>query len=404
MSDEITTVENEEQNVAKQGYSNEAYQSLSLRYSVDKYSLLMEVREGKKPKSALIDDAKEFLEQFGTGLGVTEENEDELIDAILDNFLGYGILTDLIEDDTVSDINIIGSKSIIIKRKGKRMMSGIEFPSENAYQRFIDTLCTKNKVNTSTRHATSRFTDNLTSDRAILRFSLVTPFLTTDKSYKVYIRKTLKDFPEIEDLIKEEMLDERIAKRLIDNFSEASILICGGVSSGKTTLLNALKEKIPNDKMALVIQQAEELTSKGGKMMTFLHTVEGSMESDVRYDLEELSTLGLTLDTDYFIVGEIKGAETTHIMKCSNTGGICAGTIHSNSPEEALDRMVDFSLHARGNAYTKPELMDMLKLFRTIVYMKNFKVQRISEVRGITDGKIEYECIYDRKLGIDKLD
>lgn len=387
--------------------NKDAYNALSLRYTADKLDLLFAVRDGKKKKEDLIEDAEEFLKDYGENWGVNVEDETEinlLTDTLCDNLLGYGILTDLIEDDTISDINILAYDSVIIKRNGKREMSDVRFGSQEEFQRFIDGVCTRNKVNTSTRHATSRFTDNSTSDRAILRFSLVTPFLTSDKVYKAYIRKTLKDFPEIPDLIRVGMLDERIANRLIKNFSESSMLFCGGVSSGKTTIFNALKEIVCKDKMTLVIQQAEELTTKRCRMMTFLHTVEGSMESDVRYDLEELSTLGLTLDTDMFLVGEIKGAETTHILKCSNTGAVCGGTIHSNTPEEALDRMVDFSLHAKGNAYTKPELLDMLKSFRTMVYMKDYKVQRISEVVSVVDGKITYKCIYDRSLGIDELD
>ena len=389
-------------------YNEEAYKALALRYTMEKSQLLFDVRDGKKKKEDLLEDATDFLEEYGAGFTGFDSRDkkavEKLITHLCDNLLGYGILTELIADDTISDINILRWDTIIIKRKGKRYLADIKFDSPEAYQRFVDGICTRNHVNTSTRHATSRFTDNKTSDRAILRFSLVTPFLTSDGVYKVFIRKTLKDFPELKDLMAEDMLDQRIADRLLSNFRTSSMLICGGVSSGKTTLLNALKEEIDSDKMVLVIQQAEELTSKKRKMISFLHSVEGSMESDVRYGLEELSNLGLTLDTDVFIIGEIKGAETTDLLKCSNTGGICAGTIHSNSPEEALDRVIDYSLHAANNAYTKSELVDMLKSFKTMVFMKNYKVARISELKGVENGKPEYRCIYDREKGIDYLD
>lgn len=388
-------------------YSQTAYTALMNHLSGDKYQLLLDVKDGKKSKEDLREEAEKFLDEYGDGLDIDlndEKKVNQLIDVVFDNILGYGILTDIIEDDTVSDINILNFDRIILKRKGKRVVSDIKFASAEAFQRFVDGICTRNRINTSTRHATSRFTDNRTSERAILRFSLVTPFLTSDKEYKIYIRKTLKDFPEVEDLIKEGMMTERVAKKIEKNFNEASTLFCGGVSSGKTTILNAMKERIAKDKMVLVIQQAEELTTKTHPMMTFLHSVEGSMESDVRYDLEELSTLGLTLDTDYFVIGEIKGAETTHLLKCSNTGCIATGTIHANTPEEALDRVIDFSLHAEGNAYTKSELVDMLASFRTMIFMKNFKVERISELESVIDGKMKFKCVYDRTKGIDLLD
>lgn len=368
----------------------ETYNALMNTYTKDKYELIFDIREKRKTVDDFKQDALAFIHQYYP----MEEDAEGVVNSLAENLFGYSVLTPLIEDKDISDIKIHAYNNIIIKKKGRRYESDLHFENEEQYKRFIEAVITRNKVNASNVNAITRFTDKDTFDDFILRFTLVTPFITSNHEYVLTIRKHLKDFPEIEDLVQEEMMPPEIADYLLNTMKHSSILICGAMSSGKTTFLNALKERIPRDKSVVVIQQAEELASKNHPDMIMLHSIEGRSESDTRYNLQDLTIAALTLDVQYTIVGEIKGAEAAYLLNAANTGTVCMGTIHAESASEALDRIVDYAISS--SSYSKREMMSMLKSIRTIVFLKNFKIAEIDEVEDYNaqTEKMSYRPVY----------
>jgi len=358
----------------------------------DKSKILFDVRDGKADKKTLEDSV------HATVMNMFDPSEaDEVTKAIMDNVLGYNVLTDIIFDKDITDIKVHDWNHIVVKRNGKHEVSPVTFHDPADYQRFIDGVITRNKVNASTQNAIQRFTDTKSMEDIILRFTLVTDFLTSNKVPCLVIRKVLINFLSMDDIVKKEVMPPEVNQYLKRCWKEGSVLVCGANASGKTTLLNAMKEEIPPDKSVLVIQQAEELTTKDHPDMLFLHSFEGVGENAVRYDLKDLSIAGLTLDIEYFIIGEVKGAEAMYLLNAAYTGSICGATVHSNNSETALDKIVDYALYV--SSYSKAELMNMLTGFKTIVFMAHFKVREISRVLGVEDGKIVYEPIFRQGLG-----
>jgi pilus assembly protein CpaF len=196
------------------------------------------------------------------------------------------------------------------------------------------------------------------------------------------------------ELIDRKMLDRTTAELLTLRFRQGSTLICGGNSSGKTTLLNALKETLPDDMAILVTQQADELTTKFHPDMMFLHSLPGSSERQVSYDLKHISIAGLTMDVDFFIVGEVKGAEALYLLNAAYTGQICAATIHAPSADKAPNKLVDYAMY--DSRYSRNELMKMMDCFSTLVYMDHYKVNQIYISRGWSEAK--QDLMYERIL------
>lgn len=190
------------------------------------------------------------------------------------------------------------------------------------------------------------------------------------------------------------MLDRKTAELLVKRFAEGSTLICGGNSSGKTTLLNALKETLPDNMAILVAQQADELTTKYHPDMMFLHSLPGSGESQVSYDLKNISIAGLTMDVDFFIIGEIKGGEALYLLNAAYTGQICAATIHAPSADKAANKLVDYAMY--DSRYSRDELMKMMDCFKTLIFMEHYKVKQVYSGVGWNEEKHELE--YERLL------
>lgn len=365
-------------------------------YTSVKQPVLMKMRREVISKDDFMVDVKK---QMVTYYHPSESVLAEALTLFEQYVFGYSILTSLIADPDISDIRCISYSDIRVKRRGKREAAGIQFRSEHEFNHFIELIATKNQVNISNLNAIQRFTDNSSNPDYILRFTVIMPLLNTYGQPYLHIRKVPKNFPEIPDLIKAGMLTRQMADELIGRFRTGSTLICGGNSSGKTTLLNALKETLPENMSVIVTQQADELTTKRHPDMMFTHSLPATGESVVTYDLKDISIAGLTMDVDFFIVGEIKGDEAAYLLNAAYSGQICAGTLHAPAADKAIDKIIDYALYT--GHYTKDELLKMLACFRTLIYMEDYRVMQVYEVVGWNPElkDLEYRPIYDKKRG-----
>lgn len=352
-------------------------QELVEDYTTGKQQSLMQMKKGQLTKEAFLEEAARHIAAY---YDLTKEQGEKLLDSFEQYIFGYSRLSALIDDRTISDIRVVGYDNIRIKRKGRRMAADAAFASPGEYRQFIDYIATRNQVNISNLNAIQRFTDNESHPDFILRFTISMPLVNTYEEPYLCIRKVPKTFPQVKELIEQGMLDRETAELLVGRFREGSTLICGGNSSGKTTLLNALKETLPDNMAVLVTQQADELTTRFHPDMMFLHSLPGSGEQQVSYGLEEISIAGLTMDVDFFIIGEVKGAEALYLLNAAYTGQLCAATIHAPSADKAPDKLVDYAMYA--SRYSRDELMKMMDCFRTLVFMEHYRVKEIFECGG----------------------
>ncbi|MDE6015156.1 MAG: Flp pilus assembly complex ATPase component TadA [Acetatifactor sp.] len=388
--------ENEKQNKgvtevhAAESYVTEGLRQLVDDYLTQKQTSLIQMRRGELSREAFLQEAAAHLERRGLAVG---KLADQILAAFEQYIFGYSKLSPLIDDRSVSDIRVISHDNIRIKREGRRMDAGLCFADEKEYRQFIDYIAAKNQVNISNLNAIQRFTDTESHPDFILRFTLSMPLVNTYSEPYLCIRKVPRFFPQIRELIDRQMMCEETAELLIQRFRRGSTIICGGNSSGKTTLLNALKETLPDDMAVLVTQQADELTTMAHPDMMFLHSLPGSRESHVNYDLKHISIAGLTMDVDYFIIGEIKGEEALYLLNAACTGQLCAATIHASSADRAADKLVDYAMYA--SRYSRDELMRMMDCFQTFVFMERFRVRNIYACKGWSEekGRLIYERI-----------
>ena len=346
-------------------------------YSTKQQPSLIQMKKGLLSRESFLEEAAGYARLT---YGVSREEADGLTALFEQYIFGYSRISPLIDDPEVSDIRIVSHDNIRIKKSGRRMDAGIGFLSEKEYRQFVDYVATKNQVNISNLNAIQRFTDADSHPDFILRFTVSMPLVNTYSEPYLCIRKVPRDFPEMEELIGRGMLSRELAQLLICRFRGGSTLICGGNSSGKTTLLNALKETLPDDVAILVTQQADELTTKRHPDMMFLHSLPGSGESQVSYDLKNISIAGLTMDVDFFIIGEVKGDEALYLLNAAYTGQLCAATLHAPAADRAVDKLVDYAMY--GSRYSRDELMKMMECFTTLVFMEKYRVKQVFANRG----------------------
>lgn len=365
-------------------------ESLINDYITQKGTRLLALKKGTLSRELFIREVGEYIR---SQYHLSAEEQKRLTERFEEFVFGYSRLTPLIDDPEISDIRVVSFDCIRIKKNGRRMDSGIAFKDEKEYKQFIDYVAMKNQANISNLNAIQRFTDTESHPDFILRFTVSMPLVNCFSEPYLCIRKVPKTFPLMSELIKREMLNRETAELLISRFRSGSVLVCGGNSSGKTTLLNALKETLPDDVAILVAQQADELTTMYHPDTMFLHSLPSGSESYVNYDLKNISIAGLTMDIDYFIIGEIKGAEALYLLNAACTGQICAATIHSTSADRAADKLVDYAMYE--SRYSRNELMRQMDCFSTLVFMKDYKVKQIFFCNGWDEKRkeLKYEQI-----------
>ena len=238
------------------------------------------------------------------------------------------------------------------------------------------------------------FTDINFCKDYILRFNICLPEINTSGVPCVHIGKVPKDKITLKDLIDEKMLDERIAAYLIDKVKTSKGIIYSGPSrSGKTTLMNALLDYIPKTDSINCMQESDEMYTNVHPNAYMQHIKKDAYGKEV-IGLSELGQNSLVCDAQYFIIGEIKGAEARSMLRASNTGHKCWCSVHSASSKETIPRIADYI--KLGADYSLQEAERMLKDFEIVIYLEDYKVREIMEIKGYDEEKksLIYNPVY----------
>ena len=344
----------------------------------------------------------EFMAIMKEALREKTDDEEKIAKTLklLERYIwGYYIIEDFLNDDTISDIKIYSEDNIRLKQKGKRHGTDIRFRDRQDYLKFIDNVCTRNKVSLSDINAISIFTDITGNDRARLRFNITGAIINSSSCPVVYIRKILKNKKDLMTLTTAEenhMVPLGLVPYLKKIAKESpGILFIGKGASGKTTLMNALIDEIPFDKSGAVIQESDECFTDKHPDMMFQHIVTSQGEGKINYYLKRLGTNGLLTDLDYYIIGDIQGDEAKTFMDAAYTGHQCWTSCHGQSSTEGMNKLIDYIV--RATKYTRKEVITMLTSMKVVIFLKNYAIEEISEIRGIDEsGEFIYEKVYDR--------
>ena len=265
-------------------------------------------------------------------LSVAEQNQ--LITEICDDILGYGPLEPLLARDDIADIMVNGAKHVFIETNGKMQKTNIRFRDNtqlmNICQRIVSQV--GRRVDEASTICDARLLDGS-------RVNVIAPPLSIDGP-ALTIRKFKKDKLRLEDLVNFKSISPAGAKVLqIIGACQCNIVISGGTGSGKTTLLNALTGFIHPDERIITCEDAAELQLQQPHVVR-LETRPPNLEGKGKVTMADLVKNCLRMRPERIIVGEVRGPEAFDLLQAMNTGHDGSmGTLHANSPREALSRL-----------------------------------------------------------------
>lgn len=187
----------------------------------------------------------------------------------------------------------------------------------------------------------------------------------------VSIRRHAAETISLETMIENRFLSEAQVEMLSCMVRDRkNILICGSTSSGKTTLLRALAERIRVEERILVLEDVPELNLSHANAV-YLRTVESvSDHSKGTASLESLLREALRMRPDRLVVGECRGDEAFALIQALNTGHKGSfSTLHANSPSDALRRLEALVLRAEPSLNSSVVQKMIRSAFDVVVFL-----------------------------------
>lgn len=377
-----------------------------------------------------MDEINKFIEVVYEYIDVANNTSEEEISEIIDEILftdarfdslslveklkikkdvfnkvkGLDILSNLLEDEEITEIMVNGYDKIFIEKNGKIVSIDDKFESESRLFEIIQRIMsnTNRVVNEASPIVDTRLDDGSRVNIVLSPISI--------KGSSITIRKFPKETMTIEKLIKYGSLDENIAK-FLEYIVKAkyNIFISGQTSSGKTSMLNALSKLIPKDERIITIEDSAELNLDNIDNIVSLEVRNANVEGDNEITMRQLIKTALRMRPNRILVGEVRGEEAVEMLQAMNTGH--SGSIstgHANSSQDMISRLetmvvmgVDIPLLAVRN-----QIASAIEIFIHLGRDSFGKrsLLEISEVVGCINGEIVLNKLYEKgKNGFEKV-
>ncbi|ABS61859.1 type II secretion system protein E [Parvibaculum lavamentivorans DS-1] len=288
--------------------------------------------DSESAREEIRDIVNEILSIKNVVMSISEQ--EALLQDICNDVLGYGPLEPLLARDDIADIMVNGCERTFIEVNGKVELTNIRFRDNSQLMNICQRIVSQvgRRVDESSPICDARLPDGS-------RVNVIVPPLAIDGP-ALTIRKFRRDKLMMNDLVQYNSISQEGAEVLgIIGKVRCNVLISGGTGSGKTTLLNCLTGFIDTDERVITCEDAAELQLQQPHVVR-LETRPPNLEGQGQVTMTELVRNCLRMRPERIIVGEVRGPEAFDLLQAMNTGHDGSmGTLHANSPREALSRL-----------------------------------------------------------------
>lgn len=301
--------------------------------------------------------------------------------------IGLGPLEAFIADPEITEIIVQRYDNICVERAGVMYRVNTSFADEQQLQSIINRIVQPvgRQINLSTPIVDARLSDGS-------RVNATIPPVTPDGA-TLSIRK-FSDHA----LTGEHYLNlGSLSTKMLEFLSAAvrgkvSIIVSGGTSTGKTTLLNMLSSYIPENELIITIEDSCELQLRQPNIRR-METRQTVTEGLMPITTQTLVKNALRMRPDRIIVGEIRDGTVVDMMSAMSTGHEGSmSTVHANNPGNLVNSR--FPILYGMNDFVKfsvdTQNMQVAEAIQLIVHIARLqdgrrKITHITEVSGLTD-------------------
>ena len=362
--------------------------------------------------TALTDDAlklrseevlRDMLSQDSRGLST--EKQAQVIDAILCDVAGLGVLQPLMQDTAVTEIMVNRHDRIYVECKGQLRRHPVTFLNDAAVRALIERIVYPlgRRIDEASPMVDARLPDGSRVNAVIAPIALHGAALT--------IRKFPQKRLILEDLVRLGSISSAMAKFLTCCVTQRlNILVSGGTGSGKTTLLNILGSQVPVGERIVTIEDAAELNIDHPHVVS-LEARPRNTEGHGEVTIRDLVRNALRMRPDRIVVGECRGPEAIDMLAAMNTGHDGSiTTLHANNSRDALSRLETMVLMAGKDLPLNAIRDQIARAIHLVVQQTRLAsgkrvITAIDELTGLESGQIQLQPLmrYDMSSGVFRL-
>ena len=327
-------------------------------------------------------------------LVLTRAEKERLFEELAADVIGFGPIEPLLNDTSVSEVMVNGPKKVYFERKGRLMLSDVQFDDDEHVRRVIDRIVSPlgRHVDEASPIVDARLPDGSRVNVVIPPISLVGPTIT--------IRKFTKEKLKVDDLIRFGSVTPEIADFLrACVHARLNVVISGGTGSGKTTLLNVLSNFIQDDERIVSIEDSAELQLAKEHWIR-METRPANIEGTGAITARDCIKATLRMRPDRVIVGECRGGEALDMLQAMNTGHDGSlTTAHANTPRDMLSRLETMVIMAGMDLPVRAIREQISAAVDVIVQQSRMrdgsrKVTHITEVQGMEGDKVTLQDVF----------
>lgn len=326
---------------------------------------------------------------------ILEKGEKEsLIGFLCDDFLGYGPIQALMNDEEVTEIMINGPFKVYAEKSGKKQLTDIKFDDESHLRYIVQKMLAPagRRVDESSPYV------DFSLDNGS-RVNVILPPLAVGGAV-VTIRKFLITIKKVEDLARLGAIDQRMADFMVACLqAKTNIMFSGATGSGKTTTLEVLSSYISQGERIITIEDTLELTLRQDHVVRLL-TRPANIEGKGEISIRDLFRNTLRMRPTRIILGEIRGEEAMDYLQALNSGHRgCLAVIHASTPHDAISRLETMALYSGLNIPTWAIRGQISSGLDLIVQQEQLldgsrKITHITEVGNVVNDQIVLKDIF----------
>jgi len=352
--------------------------------------------QGRERAEAVIEEVVRAFEAEslnGQAPELAQEDLAVLRQELRDDLVGLGTLAERMLADPLAQEWMVNGPKRVFRDTGERIerVPDLVFQDDRQVRAFLERLLEQvegKRLDRITPRVEARLPDGS-------RLTAAIPPVSSNGYAICTIRRFQLGAGSLEELVELDFMSD-VAAAFLRACVRAgkNIVVAGRVSSGKTTLLNALGRAIPGTERVVVCESSAELQLP--RILPNCVGYEGrpgSADGLAAVTLEELVSDALRMNPDRILVGECRGPETMALLWSFATGHAGMTSVHGESAEHALGNLVRFALTS-GARIEAAQALDWVREIDLVIHCdrprsfeggeRRFLPRRVDEIVEVT--------------------
>ncbi|MFH1691378.1 MAG: CpaF family protein [Candidatus Omnitrophota bacterium] len=331
-------------------------------------------------------------------ISLSDEEKNKIANELMDEVVGFGPLTPLLNDPSVTEIMVNGQDYVYMEKDGEMILTDIKFENQRHLAQTIEKIMapTQRRVDESSPFVDASLPDGSRVNIILPPLSLLGPVIT--------IRKFLREIATMEDLLKRDTLTQHMSDFLIAAVkAKLNIIFAGATGVGKTTTLNVISSYISGHERIITIEDTSELRLKQRHVVP-LETRPPNVEGKGEIPIKELFKNSLRMRPDRIILGEIRGGEALEMLQAISSGHAGSlAVLHASSPEDVISRIETMIITSNSAIPLWAIRRQIANAIDLIVMQEQLcdgkrKITHISEVVGMENDEVALRDLFSYEI------